>query len=529
MKIKNTLFLLFVSFFFISGIILNCQSNSSKSPKSRLLYNSDGSNIFLKGPVPISVQQVWDAVDEVAGTQAKTFLISPNAGQNMFYPSKVGEMFGEKEYDRIVADTSISIFVRNWAVNLRNLVKQGHDPLALIVDRAREKGLEIFLTFRMNELHDVTTPGSPLLAPFWKSHLEFRLNDLPGEPWGEFALDYAIPEVRNYYFSLLKEVCENYNIDGLELDFQRFPHYFKHAPGEAWKNSPIMTEFVTSIRTMMDQIGEKKNRSLLLSVRVPSSLKACKTIGLDVVDWVKKNLLDFVTVAPFLTTEFNIPIQEFKQAFSPSAISVYTGLEFSVPGGRPMTKEVFRSISMNYLDQGADGIYLFNFFCYRETNLEPDFTVLKEIGNLKTLTGKEKLYEMVPITPFEHHVALQSPLPLTINPGETKSVNQYIADHPDSPESIQAFSNSVLRIITKGIPDGTTLNVSVNGKKLESGTIPTDSSLFHGPHYVKAAELKDCRDYLLPLSVLKYKNNEISFLVEGLKPVTINEIQIALK
>ena len=35
-------------------------------------------------------------------------------------------------------------------------------------------------------------------------------------------LNWAIPEVRAHKFALIKELCTNYDFDGLEMDFMRF-------------------------------------------------------------------------------------------------------------------------------------------------------------------------------------------------------------------------------------------------------------------------------------------------------------------
>jgi uncharacterized lipoprotein YddW (UPF0748 family) len=40
-----------------------------------------------------------------------------------------------------------------------------------------------------------------------------------------------IPEVRDYYFSILRELCTNYDVDGVELDFQRYPKFFGRRSG----------------------------------------------------------------------------------------------------------------------------------------------------------------------------------------------------------------------------------------------------------------------------------------------------------
>jgi hypothetical protein len=45
-------------------------------------------------------------------------------------------------------------------VNLRALASSGHDPIGLVINRARAKRLEAFITFRLNEIHDVENPKS---------------------------------------------------------------------------------------------------------------------------------------------------------------------------------------------------------------------------------------------------------------------------------------------------------------------------------------------------------------------------------
>ena len=492
----------------------------------RLLYNSDGTNIFMKQPVPISARDVYQAVDEVAGTQVTTFLICPNAGQNMYFRGVITPMLGEEDYDKILSgELPIPEHLRNCVINLRNLVDNGNDPIGLVVERAREKGLEAFITFRMNELHDVTEKYSVLHAPFWKEHPEYRLNDLSESEYGNHALDYGRSEVRDYYFSLLKEVCERYSPDGLELDFQRFPHYFSHIPGAAWEKREIMTDFLRRVRKMTDTA---KSGRLLLAVRIPSILNACRTVGLDIGEWIKEGLIDFVTAAPFLTSEFNMDVKEFRNLAEPYNIPVYTGLEFSLRG-RPMTKETFRAAAMNYLDQGADGLYLFNFFCYREIGLEPDFTVLDEIGRKETLLGREKQYEAIPISRYEQNVALPSSLPAIIKAGDPFTIDQYVADDPGSAHSVNNFRNPVLRIVTGGVPSDGQLRVRVNDKELSTGRTSVDSCLFSGPHDWKAAPLSQMVDFSLTLDVLRPGNNVLTISMTGGDSIIIQEIQLALK
>jgi hypothetical protein len=280
---------------------------------------------------------------------------------------------------------SDSIFARIGS-NLAHLVKRGYDPTGTVVDRARRRGLETFLTFRMNELHDVDVPGSPLLSKFWKEHPEYRVGGYDG--WGAYALNYAEPAVRDYYFALLEEVCARFDIDGLELDFMRFPYYFPNDSLKRKEYAGVMTSFMRRVRTMTEARAKERGRPLLLTARVPSTLNGCAYLGLDPAAWTRQRLIDFLTVGPFLSTEVDIPVQDFKAACP--GIPIYTSIEYTL-GDRPMTREITRAAAATLLAAGADGIYSFNHFCQRESGPE-DFGVFAEIRHPEALSGRTKLY-----------------------------------------------------------------------------------------------------------------------------------------
>jgi hypothetical protein len=47
--------------------------------------------------------------------------------------------------------------------------------LGIVVDRAPEREMEIFISFRLNEVHGVDQKDSYLLSTFWKEHPEWRI------------------------------------------------------------------------------------------------------------------------------------------------------------------------------------------------------------------------------------------------------------------------------------------------------------------------------------------------------------------
>ncbi len=112
------------------------------------------------------------------------------------------------------------------------LIRRGWDPLASGVKLAHERGMELHAwvwTFaagnrRHNALLNLPAdyPGPLITAhPNWASY-DNRGNLFPpgqGKPF----LDPANPEVRQYLLSLFDEIVSRYQVDGLQLDYIRYP------------------------------------------------------------------------------------------------------------------------------------------------------------------------------------------------------------------------------------------------------------------------------------------------------------------
>ena len=69
------------------------------------------------------------------------------------------------------------------------------------------------------------------------------------------------------------------------------------------------------MRLLREQLSlaarRRKRGSLLLGVRVPSSLAECDILGYDVRAWIRAGLVDFVTPADFWSTDFVARTEEF--------------------------------------------------------------------------------------------------------------------------------------------------------------------------------------------------------------------------
>ena len=353
----------------------------------------------------MSPEDVYAYVDEVADTQVTTFFICPYYCMPMLYPSKVTEMIGslmtEEQWDHLVrvgSDPDSKGTQERGMANLRGLVDAGHDPIGLVVDRAREKKLEVFITFRLNEIHDVQNPDSLLVSRFWREHPEWRVGKLGDEihpkfkaiiggrpdyqvnpivaSWFPGALNFAIPEVRAVRLAELRECSERYDIDGIDLDFQRFPIYFPQNEGP--EHTATMTQWVREVREMAREVGKRRGRPLIVSARILAKPEQNLAIGLDPVTWANEGLVDFFVVSHYLRNDFSLPIAEYRKLL-PKSMPLYGSIEVE------RKKDTYRKIARKLWKDGADGIMLFNFFTGRESGKQPPFELLDELGDPSTI------------------------------------------------------------------------------------------------------------------------------------------------
>lgn len=279
----------------------------------------------------------------------------------------------------------------------QELIDQGTDCLQVMVDFARKNGKEIFWSMRMNDTHDVEyRPDRPyvLYPPLKLNHPEWLVGDpIQRTPYGRWSsVDYARPEIRDLALRYIQEVCENYDVDGVELDFFRHLCFFKAtARGGAASQDEcdLLTDLIRRVRSMTEEVGLRRGRPILVAVRVPDSLEYCRDMGLDLNRWLRDGLLDLLIT----TCYFRL---------NPWAYSVDLGHKYGVrvypclSDSRVTGEERFRRASLeSYRAQaaeawaaGADGIHLFNF---------PDVgssqsAVVREAGDPQALLTKDKLY-----------------------------------------------------------------------------------------------------------------------------------------
>ena len=216
------------------------------------------------------------------------------------------------------------------------MLDRGEDPQQAVIDRGHELNLHVYASLRMNDNHfngaqpsDLQTLHHVELTKLRKDHPEWLLG-ADTEEWFALSWNMAIPQVRENRFQHLREVCQNYPWDGVELDWQRHPFHF---PADyAYRLRYIFTDFMRAARQMTDELAQERGRPFYLAARVAGSIEGCHRIGYDVETWAKENLVDILIPAGAAGTDPAIEVSAFRALCADRDIALYPGFDGGVPG-----------------------------------------------------------------------------------------------------------------------------------------------------------------------------------------------------
>ena len=376
---------------------------SPKKPRPSIggiLYNEDDSHRFgLDPPGAMKPERLDAIVDELADSQATIMLICCCA-KNTCYDSKVWDVqcagfdpakdnqqpyFGDIPKEDLAGR-------RQWAHNIRTMLDAGVDPMQRMIDRCRQRRISPWVSIRMNDAHDTSFLKSPSHSRFWMEHHEYWR--YPGRlvTGMERCLNYGLKPVRDNMMALIREVCDRFDMDGLELDWNRFPLHFRE--GEEIEQGKVLTEWMAEVREVVRMAEKKWKHPICLAARVPARPDVSLGTGLDAVAWAKRGLINHLIVAPFwATTDFDIPVEQWIKLLEGTGVGVTAGLEIRVqpyPSGPtlPNTVERRRGAALAALARGSQGIYLFNYFDIGSQMPQ----LLKEMGSVESLIDKDRSY-----------------------------------------------------------------------------------------------------------------------------------------
>jgi len=155
------------------------------------------------------------------------------------------------------------------------------DILSISAEGAHRCGFKLLPTLRMSAIY--------CQGPKYKALSKWRLKDRQ-------HLDFAQPEIHDYFVTLVRYILETYDVDGFILDFTRHRIHFNP---EQTNKAELMNQFSAKMRQMVDDVSRKKGRKLLLgatftNASYASSPPLLEVQGIDVAAWVRNGYYDII-------------------------------------------------------------------------------------------------------------------------------------------------------------------------------------------------------------------------------------------
>lgn len=270
-------------------------------------------------------------------------------------------------------------------------VDQGVDIVRLVLEATRRRGVESFYAHRMNGSDNDLGPFAEL--PMKVEHPDWMFRT----PWctheNNGYWNFSLPQVRDYVVRNLREIAENYDFDGFDLDFARgcvFPS------GQAWNNRNALTEFIQRVRETLLETAAAQGRPVLLSVRIPETVVGCHFDGIDVETWIRDGLIDILALG---VRSFEVDIGAFRQLTAGTHVKLLPSLDdhHATDGYQNPGIQVLRGVAANWWRQGADGIQTFNWnysedFPFGGQDWQSHLQAYREFGDPQLLERKDKTF-----------------------------------------------------------------------------------------------------------------------------------------
>lgn len=421
--------------------------------------------------------------------------------------------------------------------------EQGLDYFDELIQRGHKHGKEIWWGLRINEVErgDLAVYDIKVFAdmkernPVKAAHPEWLIRSW----WWQGFWNYAVPEVRDYRLSIIREVAEHYDFDGVHLDFLRHTPFLP--PGEQWENREHLTRFMRDVRSLLQSQAAKRGRPFMLAARVPDSVAGCHTDGLDIETWAREGLVDVLVIG---TRTINVNVAAFREAMAGAPVKLMPSFDcFHATDGYhgDQSLDLVYGVFGNYLHQGADGVGVFNGIIGSPGQAQAlgltqtdtrDLRVFSTIGSLATMGGKARYYPIERRGGYAHNEGHGSsnndaPLPVVLKNDHSPSTLTLPIWEP-----VSADTAARLRLVLFQHVESDEVAADLNGTALKQDVVdpqwkdprifspaPQPATVTPGALVRNLAAQKLTRvEFLVPTGILKRGDNSISISVDRRGP-----------
>ncbi len=288
------------------------QKDRARKDTRVLIATNDGAS-FLEHKGATTKEELLEQVEPYRYSDVGKVIWAFTYGDTTNYPSKVGSFMAKPGGEFTVRPDGEARFK-----GISTLTSKGLIPAQVALEHVHDMGLKFDAMFRMGILgsHPPGQGGLPASEPdegIVRKKPWLRMLAKDGTPLEKAS--YAFPEVQDHMLSLIREVAERFDIDGVNLGWIRGPQFvgyeapviedFKKEYGEDPRKlddneervqrfrAKYVTEFVRKVRQLLNELGSKRGRKIELSAWVYSP-ETNLFFGLDAETWVAEGLLDSI-------------------------------------------------------------------------------------------------------------------------------------------------------------------------------------------------------------------------------------------
>lgn len=290
-----------------------------------------------------------------------------------------------------------------------------YDPLAFVVDACHRRGLAChawLVTYPMGNNTEVNRSFRTSKPDWFVKHIN------------EWYLDPGVPEVRTYLTKLCAEIVEKYPVDGIHLDYIRYPDHAKsfndrktfnrYGKGKSlveWRRNNI-TELLREVKKTIEQINPYVQLSAAplgklkhLGAKItPHGWTAYESVYQDVEQWDREKLLDFVVPMMYYKDDLFEPfLLDWQRSLKHTAVIAGLGPYRLSEGSKAMRwKEEDILCQMNFVrNVRVDGVCFFRdeFISNRYSQMRE--SIRKEFRTQALLPELSRGKNYLPTTPFD--------------------------------------------------------------------------------------------------------------------------------
>lgn len=358
-------------------------NESTTGAHKRVYYDNDGMSQWAHPTKDVfsgTENFLPIAIDHYIGQDVGALMYCTGTSLFVAYDSSAAG----RPYDAVPADqvAKLPAYHQRARTNLLSMIDAGTSPVELLTERGKEVGIEVWSNHRMNQFEVPKTDY--LNGKLWPQHQQYVQKAYRGETIaGRPRLSFAHPEYRDILKTLLIEQAALPHIDGLHLDYCRWPwhvewpadlvqayqttygidphHETSVAGSERWMRfrATVVTEFMRDLRKSVP--GTK------ISVRVPyfGWLEG----GMDIQAWIDEGLIDILIPSVAQNHEpFWRHADVFPEMTAGTSVKLLGGIQdIRIKTGRlprqtktKVTSDQYQERAHEFYEAGYDGIFIFN-------------------------------------------------------------------------------------------------------------------------------------------------------------------------